>query len=179
MKTLIKNIDILTMDEKLGQIQGGCILIEDDEIAFAGSEADLGKADDYDIIEDGRGMLAIPGLANTHTHTAMSLFRGYANDLPLMKWLEELIWPAEDRLEEADAYWLSLLAIAEMIRGGVTAFADMYMFMEQTAQPYSIPGFEGFWPGAFRVRMGNPITDWKRTGYSGKTGMEKGTTESR
>ena len=62
MRTLIKNIDILTMDEKLGHIQGGCILIEDDEIAFAGSEADLGKADDYDIIEDGRGMLAIPGL---------------------------------------------------------------------------------------------------------------------
>ncbi|HZJ57463.1 MAG TPA: amidohydrolase [Clostridia bacterium] len=145
MKTLIKNINILTVDENSNQYQSGCILIDGHEITFVGYERDLGVAagTDIDIVEDGRGMLAIPGLVNSHTHTAMTLFRGYANDLPLMKWLEEKIWPAEDRLAQDDVYWLSLLAISEMIKGGVTAFADMYMFMEQTALSVLHSGIRG------------------------------------
>ena len=87
MRTLIKILDILTMDEKLGHIQGAASSLKMMRLPLQAVRADLGKADDYDIIEDGRGMLAIPGLVNTHTHTAMSSFRGYANDLPLMKWL--------------------------------------------------------------------------------------------
>ncbi len=77
----------------------------------------------------------IPGLINTHTHTAMSLFRGLADDLPLMEWLEQHIWPAEAKwVKEAFVRDGTQLAIAEMIRGGTTCFNDMYFFPDITAQ---------------------------------------------
>jgi len=77
----------------------------------------------------------IPGLINTHTHAAMSLFRGLAHDLPLMDWLENHIWPAEQKWVDEDFVQLGTqLAIAEMLRGGVTCFNDMYFFAETTAQ---------------------------------------------
>lgn len=79
--------------------------------------------------------IIIPGLINTHTHAAMSLFRGLAHDLPLMDWLENHIWPAEQKWVNEEFVQLgSQLAIAEMLRGGVTCFNDMYFFAETTAQ---------------------------------------------
>ncbi len=77
----------------------------------------------------------IPGLINAHTHAAMSLFRGLADDLPLMTWLQDHVWPAEGRwVNEAFCYDGTLLAIAEMLRGGVTCFNDMYFFPEVAAR---------------------------------------------
>ncbi|BAU57242.1 S-adenosylhomocysteine deaminase [Halorhodospira halochloris] len=77
----------------------------------------------------------IPGLINSHTHAAMTLLRGLADDLPLMTWLTEHIWPAEQRwVGEEFVRAGSTLAIGEMLRGGVTCFNDMYFFPEQTAQ---------------------------------------------
>lgn len=77
----------------------------------------------------------IPGLVNAHTHCAMNLLRGLADDLPLMSWLGEHIWPAEQRwVDAAFAEVGSRLAIAEMIKGGTTCFNDMYFFPEQTAR---------------------------------------------
>ena len=77
----------------------------------------------------------IPGLVNTHTHAAMSLLRGNADDLPLMEWLQEHIWPLEQRFAgEAFVRDGTDLAIAEMLRGGVTCFNDMYFFPETTAR---------------------------------------------
>ncbi len=77
----------------------------------------------------------LPGLINTHTHAAMSLMRGLADDLPLMTWLEEHIWPVEKKWISADFVQAgSQLACAEMIRGGVTCFNDMYFFPEETAR---------------------------------------------
>ena len=76
----------------------------------------------------------MPGFINTHTHAAMSLFRGYADDMPLKKWLEKKIWPVEAKLKKKDIYWGTLLAICEMIRGGTTCFADMYFHMEEVAK---------------------------------------------
>ena len=70
---------------------------------------------------DGVGMAIVPGFVNAHTHAAMTLFRGYADDLPLMEWLEQHIWPAEARLEPEDVYWGARLACAEMIRSGTVA----------------------------------------------------------
>ncbi len=79
--------------------------------------------------------IIIPGLINAHTHAAMTLFRGLANDLHLMEWLENHIWPAEQKWVDEDFVQLgSQLAIAEMLRGGVTCFNDMYFFAETTAQ---------------------------------------------
>ncbi|HZD19420.1 MAG TPA: amidohydrolase family protein, partial [Burkholderiales bacterium] len=75
--------------------------------------------------------MLIPGLVNAHTHAAMALMRGLADDLPLMRWLEEHIWPAEKR--HVSAQFVrdgTLLACAEMLRGGITCFNDMYFFPE-------------------------------------------------
>lgn len=79
--------------------------------------------------------IIIPGLINTHTHAAMTLFRGLANDLHLMEWLQNHIWPAEKKWVNVDFVQIGTqLAIAEMIRGGVTCFNDMYFFAETTAR---------------------------------------------
>jgi 5-methylthioadenosine/S-adenosylhomocysteine deaminase len=79
-----------------------------------------------DEVVDGTGLALVPGLVNAHTHAAMTLFRGFADDLPLMTWLEEHIWPAEARLEPEHVYWGTRLACIEMIRSGTIAFWDMY-----------------------------------------------------
>ncbi len=76
--------------------------------------------------------MLIPGLYNTHCHVAMGLFRGYGEDMPLDRWLNERIFPAEDRLTERAVSVGSLWGIAEMLRGGVVSFSDMYYFCEQT-----------------------------------------------
>ena len=87
-----------------------------------------------DEVIDGSGMALVPGLVNAHTHAAMTLFRGFADDLPLMVWLEEHIWPAEARLEPEHVYWGTRLACAEMIRTGTVAFWDMYWHPEAVAR---------------------------------------------
>ena len=105
---------------------------------------------------DGHALL--PGLVNAHTHAAMSLLRGYSDDLPLMRWLEEKIWPAEAR-------WVSPefvtdgthLAIAEMLSGGTTCFSDMYFFPDCVAAAVSDTGI--------RAQTGLPdIRDGQRLG---------------
>ncbi|MCX7147614.1 MAG: TRZ/ATZ family hydrolase [Sulfuritalea sp.] len=80
------------------------------------------------------GQVLLPGLVNLHTHAAMSLLRGYADDLPLMRWLSERIWPAEARHAGPDFVRAgTLLACAEMLRGGITTFNDMYFFPDAAA----------------------------------------------
>ncbi|NLO77380.1 MAG: amidohydrolase [Methanomicrobiales archaeon] len=87
-----------------------------------------------ECIIDASGMVAIPGLVNTHTHAAMSLLRGYADDMHLQEWLSEKIWPLEAHLTGEDVYWGTKLACIEMIRSGTTAFNDMYFFMNDAAR---------------------------------------------
>ena len=90
------------------------------------------------------GQALMPGLINAHTHLAMSLLRGYADDLPLMSWLQEHIWPAEGRFaDERFCEQGALLAMAELIRGGVTCFNDMYFFPEATARAAERAGLRG------------------------------------
>ena len=98
---------------------------------------------DYDEVIEGNNMLCLPGLVNTHTHVAMTLFRSYADDMELMDWLQNKIWPAEDHLDDDIVYWGSMLAFAEMIRGGTTAFCDMYMFMDSCAKAADLAGMRG------------------------------------
>lgn len=137
MKTLIKNAAIYHD----GQVdEGKNILIDGKRIAGFPETAD---GVPYDEIIDGKGMLALPGLVNTHTHVAMTLFRSYADDLALMDWLQNMIWPAEAHLDDDIVYWGSMLAFAEMIRGGTTAFCDMYMFMDSCAQAAEAAGIRG------------------------------------
>ncbi len=87
-----------------------------------------------DTIINGRKKAVIPGLVNMHTHSAMTLFRGFGDDMPLMAWLEEKIWPNEAKLTHEDVYWGAKLACLEMIKSGTTAFFDMYDLFSATAK---------------------------------------------
>ena len=128
----IRDVDILTMaDEEI--IKNGEIGIVDDEIKFIGHKVIPSDARIKNEI-NGSKMVAMPGLINCHTHAAMTLFRGYADDLPLMEWLNEKIWPLEARLKAEDVYYGTLLACVEMIKSGTTTFADMYFFMDEAAK---------------------------------------------
>lgn len=98
------------------------------------------KVEREDRIIDGRELILMPGLVNAHGHAAMSLFRGYADDLPLMEWLEQKIWPAEANLNEDDVYWGTMLSITEMLKGGTTTFSDMYFFMDRVAEAVAESG---------------------------------------
>jgi 5-methylthioadenosine/S-adenosylhomocysteine deaminase len=87
-----------------------------------------------DDLVAGHGHAVIPGLVNGHGHAAMTLLRGYADDLPLAPWLETRIWPAESRVTREDVYWGTRLACLEMIRSGTTRFWDMYWFQFESAR---------------------------------------------
>lgn len=128
MNILIENVKILTMVD--GEvIKNGNIYIENEKIKKITSD----KIDfSYDKKIDGKNYLAMPGFVNAHTHVGMSLFRNFSDDVELMTWLNEKIWPLEDKLIEEDVYWASLLSHAEMIMTGTTSFADMYYFEDQT-----------------------------------------------
>ena len=78
--------------------------------------------------------LIMPGLINTHTHAAMACFRGLADDLPLMQWLQEYIFPVEAKLTGDIVYQATLLSLAEMIKSGTTSFCDMYLFARDVAR---------------------------------------------
>jgi len=119
MSLLIKNI-ILEGKKK-------DIFIEEDKIKKIGKNLNLKAKEKI----DGKGEKAVlPGLINCHCHAAMTLFRGYADDLPLKDWLEKKIWPLEAKLTEDDVYWGTKLACLEMIKTGTTCFNDMYWFEE-------------------------------------------------
>ncbi|KGN97950.1 chlorohydrolase [Porphyromonas gingivicanis] len=107
------------------------LLIEENRIARIAPF--IPQKEEYDVLE-GAHRVVVPGMANTHTHAAMTLFRGYGDDLPLMPWLEDYIWPVEAHLTEEDIYWGVRLACLEMIRTGTTLFLDMYASPLATAQ---------------------------------------------
>jgi 5-methylthioadenosine/S-adenosylhomocysteine deaminase len=137
---LIKDVSIL---QSGALVKGRDILIEGNRITKIGRDLR-----DEEII-DGHGMLAIPGLVNSHTHLAMTLFRGYADDMALMSWLQEKIWPLEARLTPEDIRWGVKLGCIEMIRFGITCFNDMYYFMDETALATKEMGLRAFLSGVF------------------------------
>jgi 5-methylthioadenosine/S-adenosylhomocysteine deaminase len=121
---------------------------EDGRIAALGPGVEPEAGDE--VIE-AEGMALVPGLRNGHTHAAMTLFRGYADDLPLMEWLERHIWPVEARLEAEDVYWGTRLACAEMIRTGTVGFWDMYWQPGAIARAVADAGL--------RATIGAPLID--------------------
>ncbi|HEX3011347.1 MAG TPA: amidohydrolase [Syntrophomonadaceae bacterium] len=141
MDLLLDNITIIPMTTRGLVIEKGFIIIRDNLIYQMGSGTS--PSGQYDKVIDGTNKVAIPGFINTHTHAAMTLLRGYADDLPLMEWLQTKIWPLEDRLTGDDIYWGTLLANVEMIKSGTTAFADMYFHMDQTARAVEKSGLRG------------------------------------
>ena len=103
-------------------------------IAGIGENKRKNHKGEAEFIIDGDGAIALPGLVNTHTHAAMTLLRGYADDMVLQDWLSQKIWPLEAHLTGDDVYWGTRLACLEMIRSGTTAFNDMYFCMEDAAR---------------------------------------------
>ncbi|HOV78551.1 MAG TPA: amidohydrolase [Bacillota bacterium] len=131
---LIRGATVLTMESSDSVFEDGEIAIAGDRIASAGPRGSAPEGFSPEKIIDGSGKVVMPGFVNSHTHAAMTLFRGYADDMPLMKWLSEKIWPAEERLQPEDIYWGTMLCCLEMIKSGTTSFADMYFEMDMVAR---------------------------------------------
>lgn len=128
MKILFENIRI---PEEYGFADEHIfVLTNNNIIAYVGKD----RPSDYDKVIDGKGNLLIPGFYNSHCHAPMVMFRGYGEDLPLGRWLNEKIFPAEERLNNANVYVASKLAIAEMLKNGIVSFSDMYMFVNSIAE---------------------------------------------
>ncbi len=128
---LIKNVDVITLDERGRVIRSTNIAIADGCIKAIGDVPSEFVADE---VIDGTNHVAMPGFFNAHAHASMTLVRGWAEDLPLDRWLNERIWVAESALKEEDVYWGAALAACEMIRSGTVAFADHYFWMDRVAE---------------------------------------------
>jgi 5-methylthioadenosine/S-adenosylhomocysteine deaminase len=146
---LVTNATIVTMDPERQVIENGIIAVNGDSIAFVGTPAELqaqtmkGRTAKETI--DAKGKLIIPGLINGHTHIPMVLLRGLIDDVTLDDWLRKYIFPAEAKnVTEDFVRWGSRLALAEMIRGGTTTFADMYYFEDAEAEETKAAGLRGF-----------------------------------
>lgn len=131
---LIKNAIVVPMYELGGKkyfrgsigIEGNVIAMIDQDGSGVDGFRDRHSGDLLEI--DGNGFAVMPGLINTHCHTPMTLMRSYADDLPLMTWLKEYIWPFEARMTEEDIRLGTELGVAEMLLGGTTCFVDMYFY---------------------------------------------------
>lgn len=132
---LFQNIHYL--DENF-EIKRGDVAISDGKIAAIGQ----GLAPEGLEVIDGANRLLIPGLVNTHCHVPMTLLRGYGEGLPLQRWLNERVFPFEDRLTAEDTYWGSLIGIAEMLASGVTSFSDMYSFCNDICEAVKLSGIK-------------------------------------
>lgn len=136
MKTLVKNAYVLDMIGEVANIEKKDILINDNVIESIDKDINL----EVDEKINARNMLVMPGLVNTHTHLAMSIFRGYKADRKLMDWLENAIFPVEDKLKPEDIYWNSYLSCLEMIKSGTTTCNDMYFGMNKTVEAINNTG---------------------------------------
>ncbi len=130
----IINAYIVTVDSEFSIIENGCVCIENDTITYICHTSESHDIE-ADTVIDAQGNLLLPGFINAHTHAGMSIFKGYADDLPLKKWLFDYVFPIEAKFTTRKNVKIgSSLAILEMIASGTTCFVDMYYFVEETAQ---------------------------------------------
>lgn len=150
MNIRLYNARILTM-EKHRDVFRGEIWIKNDKIAYIPElkelEQDWNKSDipriQWDIELDCKDNLLMPGFKNAHTHSGMTFLRSYADDLPLQKWLNDKVFPMEEKLSGDDIYHLTKLAILEYLTSGVTAIFDMYLKPDQVAEACLDTGMRG------------------------------------
>ena len=181
MKLLITNGTVLTMEGSMDLIENGAVAVENGRIVAIDSadrlrsflpdtngqnppggasqrqDVDVAAASDGGRVIDAKGGIIMPGLVNTHTHAAMTLFRGLADDLPLMDWLHHHIFPAEAKLTPEMVHQGTMLACAEMISSGTTCFCDMYLFENEVAKAASQCGV--------RAVVGEVLYDFPSPGY--------------
>lgn len=155
---IIKGDLVLTQTKENGVIKNGAVAVTGSRIVAVGP-VDLIAAEHGNgarILQAGRG-LVMPGLINAHTHASMTCFRGLADDLPLMTWLNEHIFPAESKLTSDMVYWGALLGQAEMIMSGTTCFCDMYLFEHEVARATEKSGL--------RALIGEVLYDFPSPNY--------------
>ncbi|MFZ7128200.1 MAG: amidohydrolase [Desulfobacterales bacterium] len=153
---LVRNGRILTMEPDRRIIENGFVAVSGGRITAVESHETLAAWTAAETI-DARGGIVMPGLVNTHTHAAMTGFRGLADDMPLMTWLEEHIFPAEAGLDAGKVRAGTLLACAEMILSGTTCFCDMYLFEDAVAEASADAGI--------RAVVGEVLYDFPSPNY--------------
>ncbi|GAB6097537.1 amidohydrolase [Desulfatiferula olefinivorans] len=153
---LITGGTVLTLDETGRVIPDGSVLVKNGRIAAVGAGDGFGKGFDGTVV-DAEGGLILPGLVNAHTHLPMSLFRGLADDLPLMTWLNEHIFPAEARYIDPETVRLgTLLSCAELLLSGTTCCCDGYFFEDHVAGAVAESGL--------RAVLGQGVIDFPAPG---------------
>ncbi len=141
---LVTNGTVITMDAQRRVIENGAVAVRGDSILAVGASADLAGQYEAAKVVDAHGAIVMPGLINGHAHAAMSLFRGIADDLSLDDWLKKYIFPAEARnVTEDFVIWGTRLGMLEMLRGGITTYADMYYFEDAVARVTKEAGMRG------------------------------------
>ncbi|GIP02348.1 amidohydrolase [Paenibacillus lautus] len=139
-KWMVKNGTFAVLEEGQSVLRG-YLVVENDRITYLGEEEPV--VEEGTEIIDGTHLFFLPGLVNTHGHAAMSLLRGYGDDLALQVWLQEKMWPMEAKFTSDDVYWGTSLSVLEMIKGGTTTFVDMYDHMDQVAKVVQDSGMRG------------------------------------
>lgn len=161
---LLSGAVVLTMDRRERVLHDGAVAIRGDKIIAVGPTAELGARYRAAQWLDTPCGLLMPGLVNAHTHVAMSCFRGLADDLPLMTWLQEHIFPAEAKLDGELVYQATLLTMAEMIRSGTTSFCDMYLFAADVARAADQAGLRA-WIGEVLYDFPSPCYGELASGF--------------
>lgn len=170
MNILIENGIILpmTIPGNKKPYYEGFLGIEGERIAFVGSDPTQAKTfllnhqNECKII-DAKGKIVMPGLINTHTHVAMALLRGISDDVPLMEWLEQHIWPIEGKMGYQEVLDGARLGILEMLMGGTTTFVDMYPYEEAVAEAAETSGIRALvCPCPMDFRMDHFENDWRQ-----------------
>lgn len=141
---IVTNATVVTMDASARTIPGGAVAIDGRDIAAVGSAAEIAGRFGASESIDANGQIVMPGLINTHTHAPMVLYRGLADDLALMEWLQKYIFPAEAKTVTPEFVRTGTrLAALEMIQSGTTTYADMYYFEEEIAKATREAGLRG------------------------------------
>ena len=154
---LLEGAWVLTQNRDREVFSPGAVAVRGEEIVAVGPPADLkARYQAARTLTYPQGLI-LPGLINAHTHAAMSLFRGLADDLPLEEWLNSYIFPAEGCLTRDHVYWGTKLAVAEMLLSGTTTFCDMYLFADAVAQAVADTGI--------RAVVGEVLYDFPSPNY--------------
>ncbi len=154
---LLVNGTILPLTPDSKPILQGFLVIDQGRIVALSDQSNLKAMYEPAKTIDAAGGLIMPGLVNAHNHAAMTCYRGMADDLPLMEWLNHYIFPAEEKSDSDQIYWSTLLACCEMIRSGTTSFCDMYLFEDRVAQAAKESGM--------RALVGEVLYDFHSPNY--------------
>ncbi len=153
---VITNGIVVTQDDAGTLVENGSVCVSGDRISYVGNAAGIDIRDAGRVM-DASGGIIMPGLVNTHTHAAMTCFRGLADDRELMDWLNNYILPAEARLDYETVYTAAKLACAEMMLSGTTCFSDMYLFEDAVAEAAHAAGM--------RAVVGEVLYDFDSPSY--------------